>query len=43
MNLNKSFLFIVSIMFSCESIAANPATSEKSARLPRAKAALNDE
>jgi hypothetical protein len=43
MSLNKYFLFIVSIMFSCAAIAANPVIFEKSARLPHAKAALNDE
>lgn len=36
MNLNKFLLFIVSIIFSCASIAANPAVFEKSAKQPLA-------
>jgi len=38
MNLNKFLLSIVSIVFSCASLAANPAVYEKSAKLPLAKA-----
>lgn len=36
MNLNKFLLFIVSIIFSCASIAANPSVFENSVKQPLA-------
>jgi uncharacterized protein (DUF302 family) len=37
MSLTRSFLFFVSILFSCTTLAANPAVFEKSAKLPLAR------